>query len=71
VFTDGMDSPLNGSAHNMSLKAVIKRAEQEDVMVYAIGLVGSTAVWWRIRPAGRIRRLRRHGGLRPRPWARG
>jgi Ca-activated chloride channel family protein len=42
VFTDGMDSPLNGSAHNMSLKDVIKRAEREDVMVYAIGLVGST-----------------------------
>jgi Ca-activated chloride channel family protein len=42
VFTDGMDSPLNGSAHNMKLKDVIKRAEQEDVMVYAIGLAGST-----------------------------
>ena len=42
VFTDGMDSPLNGGTHNMSLKDTIKRAEQEDVMVYAIGLAGST-----------------------------
>jgi VWFA-related protein len=42
VFTDGMDSPLNGSPNNVTLKDVIKRAEQEDVMVYAIGLVGGT-----------------------------
>jgi len=41
VFTDGMDQPLNGSSHNVTLKEVIKRAEQEDVMVYAIGLAGS------------------------------
>jgi VWFA-related protein len=40
VFTDGMDSPLNGGSHNLSLKDVIKRSEEEDVMVYAIGLVG-------------------------------
>jgi VWFA-related protein len=40
VFTDGMDRPLNGSAHNVSFKDVVKRAEQEDVMVYAIGLAG-------------------------------
>jgi VWFA-related protein len=42
VFTDGMDQPLNGSAHNMSLKGVIKRAEQEDAMIYGIGLAGHT-----------------------------
>ena len=42
VFTDGMDSPGNASPHNVSLKDVIKRAEQEDVMVYAIGLAGGT-----------------------------
>src|SRR3989475_9466012 len=41
VFTDGMDSPLNFSSNNSSLKDVMKRAEEEDVMVYAIGLVGS------------------------------
>jgi Ca-activated chloride channel family protein len=36
VFTDGVDSPM--SAINQSLKDVTSRAEQEDVMVYAIGL---------------------------------
>jgi VWFA-related protein len=41
VFTDGMDQPLNGSSHNVTLKDVIRRSEQEDVMVYAIGLAGS------------------------------
>jgi VWFA-related protein len=41
VFTDGMDQPLNGGSHNVTLKEVIKRAEQEDVMVYAIGLASS------------------------------
>src|SRR5471032_2155231 len=35
-----MDAPMNGSPNNNSLKDVMKRAEQEDVMVYAIGLAG-------------------------------
>ena len=37
IFTDGMDAPFNSGSHN-SLKDVMKRAEEEDVMVYAIGL---------------------------------
>jgi len=41
VFTDGMDSPMNFSSGNSSLKSVMKRAEEEDVMVYAIGLAPS------------------------------
>jgi len=41
VFTDGGDSPMNMSANNSTLKSVMKRAEEEDVMVYAIGLAGS------------------------------
>jgi Ca-activated chloride channel family protein len=41
VFTDGMDMPMNFSSNNSSLKSVMKRAEEEDVMVYAIGLAGS------------------------------
>jgi VWFA-related protein len=41
VFTDGMDNPANLRANNSSLKDVMKRAEEEDVMVYAIGLAGS------------------------------
>src|SRR5438128_1758136 len=40
VFTDGVDNPMNGSSNNASLKDVMRRAEEEDVMVYAIGLVG-------------------------------
>jgi VWFA-related protein len=40
VFTDGMDAPMNGGNNN-SLKDVMKRAEEEDVMVYAIGFAGS------------------------------
>src|SRR5580765_2403665 len=40
VFTDGVDMPLNFSNHNKSLKDVMKRAEEENVMVYAIGLAG-------------------------------
>ena len=42
VFTDGMDRPLNSSSNNVSLKDAMKRAQQEDVMVYAIGLASSS-----------------------------
>jgi VWFA-related protein len=37
VFTDGMNAPFPGQSNN-SLTDVMKRAEEEDVMVYAIGL---------------------------------
>jgi VWFA-related protein len=40
VFTDGVDKPMNFSNHNKSLKDVMKRAEENDVMVYAVGLEG-------------------------------
>jgi Ca-activated chloride channel homolog len=40
VFTDGMDNPMNMSPNNVTLKGVMKRSEEEDVMLYAIGLVG-------------------------------
>jgi len=46
VFTDGMDSPMNGSVNNVSLKDVTKRADEEDVMVYAIGLAGNSFGGW-------------------------
>ena len=42
VFTDGMDAPMTFSSNNSSLKDVMKRAEEENVMVYAIGLAGSS-----------------------------
>ena len=41
VFTDGVDAPMNFSSNNSSLKDVMKRAEEENVMVYAIGFAGS------------------------------
>lgn len=42
VFTDGKDQPLNsGRPRNLKFKDVVKRAGQEDVMIYAIGLTGS------------------------------
>jgi VWFA-related protein len=40
VFTDGVDMPMNFANNNSSLKSVMKRAEEENVMVYAIGLSG-------------------------------
>jgi len=40
VFTDGVDRPPHNGSTNSSLKDVMKRAEQEDIMVYAIGLAG-------------------------------
>jgi VWFA-related protein len=43
VFTDGMDRPMNFSNRNKSLKDVMKRSEEQDVMVYAIGLAGQIA----------------------------
>ncbi|HXI31583.1 MAG TPA: VWA domain-containing protein [Vicinamibacterales bacterium] len=44
VFTDGVDRPLNFAAHNKSLKDVTKRAEEHDIMVYAIGLSGDNGM---------------------------
>jgi len=41
VFTDGVDRPMNFSNHNVSLHDAMKRAQDEDVMVYAIGLSSS------------------------------
>ena len=43
VFTDGVDNPMNFFSKNYSLKDVMKRAEENDVMVYAIGLSGDNA----------------------------
>jgi VWFA-related protein len=44
VFTDGVDMPMNFLDHNKSLKDVMKRAEEENVMVYAIGLAGQNGI---------------------------
>jgi Ca-activated chloride channel family protein len=62
VFTDGMDSPLGFGGRNNSLKDVMKRAEEEDVMVYAIGLAGSIPSVSRASRGGS--RHSRYGGAR-------
>lgn len=38
VFTDGGDNPMNFRLNNQSVMDVVKRAQQENVMVYAVGL---------------------------------
>jgi len=60
VITDGVDMPLNFSNHNKSLKDVMKRAEENDVMVYAIGLAGQNGM---PTPSGGVDRGR--GGMNP------
>jgi|KBSMisStandDraft_5_1062788.scaffolds.fasta_scaffold85149_2 VWFA-related protein len=44
VFTDGVDMPLDFSSKGKSLKDVMKRAEERDVMVYAVGLAGQNGM---------------------------
>ena len=60
VFTDGVDMPLNFASHNKSLKDVMKRAEEDDVMVYAIGLAGQNGM-----PAPGSANDRGRGGMNP------
>lgn len=38
LFTDGGDNPMNFKLNNTSVMDVLQRAQQENVMVYAIGL---------------------------------
>jgi VWFA-related protein len=61
VFTDGMDAPGNMSHGNSSLKDVMKRAEEENVMVYAIGLASRGGYGRSTGGAG----TGSHGGGRP------
>jgi VWFA-related protein len=58
IFTDGADAPMGFSNNNSSLKDVMKRAEEENVMVYAIGLAGSAPSFAGGGPGG----VGRHGG---------
>ena len=62
VFTDGVDMPLNFASHNKSLKDVMKRAEEFDVMVYAIGLAGQNGM---PDPGGGRPPDRSRGGMNP------
>jgi len=64
VFTDGIDEPMSFSGRNNSLKDVMKRAEEEDVMVYAIGLNPTDPYAGRGGPAGPVGRGGFGGGGR-------
>lgn len=44
VFSDGADAPLNFKLNNLSFMDVMRRAQEADVMVYAIGLEGGAQV---------------------------
>lgn len=50
VFTDGIDHPMG--SNNISFRDVTKNAEEEDVMVFAIGLAGRDAPTQRRGSAG-------------------
>jgi len=52
VFTDGVDAPGNFRSNNVTLKDATKRAEEENVMVYAIGLAGQNGYRGGGRPMG-------------------
>jgi Ca-activated chloride channel homolog len=56
VFTDGVDAPMNFSNHNKSLKDVMRRAEEWEVMIYAIGLAGENGLPGGV-PRGRDSRM--------------
>jgi Ca-activated chloride channel homolog len=40
VFTDGADDPGRETAANVTLRELLQRVREEDVMVYAVGLTG-------------------------------
>jgi VWFA-related protein len=61
VFTDGVDFPGNFVNGNKSLKDVMKRAEEDDIMIYAVGLAGQNGM---PRVTGRGD-PRSRGGLNP------
>ncbi len=52
VFTDGMDSPGREGGLNQSLRDVMRRSQEEDMMVYAIGLMGRAPAFRGGRPGG-------------------
>jgi VWFA-related protein len=66
VFTDGVDAPFNPGPNSSTLKDVMKRAEEENVMVYAIGLAGANGGGYGgRRPGGRYGGGRGGYGGRP------
>ena len=44
VFTDGVDNPMNFKTNNLTLMDVMLRAQEENIMVYAVGLESTVPV---------------------------
>lgn len=57
IFSDGVDAPMNLRLNNSSIMDVMRRAQRENVMVYAIGLQGTV-----LRPPSPGRGLGGFGG---------
>jgi Ca-activated chloride channel family protein len=69
VFTDGTDFPMNFRTNNSTLKDVMKRADEENVMVYAIGFNGQRVPTGISAPGGRGAGRGGRGGSRVAPAA--
>jgi len=65
VFSDGGDSPANFTVNNSSIMDVMRNAQQDDVMVYAIGL--QTTVLLGRNPRGGMGSMGSMTSVRPDP----
>ena len=65
VFSDGGDSPANFTMDNSSIMDVMRDAQQDDVMVYAIGL--QTTVLLGRNPRGGMGSMGSMTSIRPDP----
>jgi len=59
ALSDGVDEPLDFSGHAKSMKDEMKRAEDDDIMIYAIGMEG-------LAPMPQQRVAQGFGGIKPR-----
>jgi VWFA-related protein len=50
AFSDGVDEPLDFSGHPKSMKEEMKRAEDNDIMIYAVGMEGLAPMQQRVMP---------------------
>jgi VWFA-related protein len=58
ALSDGVDEPLDFSGHAKSMKDEMKRAEDDDIMIYAIGMEG-------LAPMAQPRGSQGFGGIMP------
>ena len=58
ALSDGVDEPLDFSGHARSMKDAMKRAEDNDIMIYAVGMEG-------LAPMQQQRAMQGFGGIMP------